>query len=309
MVASVVTCPQCGAALAPPSRFARYVTCTFCACVVTVDPSVVSGARYRDALARWNASDAADHVRLGDGAWRLIRPLGAGPRTDVWLAERTRWPSERGVLKLPRDAAGDAVAGREAAALRAIAATGAPIVGTLLPALVLEGVVTAGAHAGRHVLVARAAPRFTCDLGAAARRWPGGIDPAASIWMLRRMLEVARVLVEAGVTHEAPGPEHWLAEEREHGLRLVGFGNARVGAASAGAGAALLVRTAATTLRALLVGPESRGVAPPSIDALLRSLAAVPLTLGVADLIGLRARAGEVGSALPGGPRFTPILP
>lgn len=297
MTASVLLCPQCGAPVAPPSRFAVRATCTFCSTVVTIDPAVVRVQPYLDALARWEEASGSV-VRLEGGAWKLLRPLARGTRTDLWHVERARTPTERGILKLSRGDDGDAAGAAEAAALKSLAATGAPAIGTLLPSLIASGRVLEGVHAGHHAVIVRAAPSFTADLAVAARQHPQGIDPAIAIWMWRRILEVLRILLEAGVSHDAIEPAHFVVERNQHGLRLVGFGHARLGATTAGPA----VSASARMIRAVASSP------PPGLDRLLTIASADP-TLGAssAGILDLHRQIGDVARAEFGPPRFRPL--
>jgi len=50
-----------------------------------------------------------------------------------------------------------------------------------------------------------------------------GVDPRASVWMWRRVLELLSFVHRSGLVHGAVLPQHLLVERGEHGVRLVGF--------------------------------------------------------------------------------------
>lgn len=267
--------------------------CAFCATVVTIDPTLVHAKPYNDALARSAENGGSDIVVQGT-AWRLLRPLSRGQRTDLWHVERVRTPTERGILKLARTEAESS----EGAVLEALAATGAPVIGTLLPALIAFGPVTSPQHLGQLAVVMRAAPTFTHDLAKVSQLYPAGIDPAIGLWMWRRLLEILRILHEAGIGHHAIEPAHLIVENGKHGLRLVGFGNAQLGD-SAGTSA---VRASAKLIRGLISTP------PPRLSELLEE-AQTNAALGqtVTGIFGLHRRLGEAAAVEFGPPRFRPL--
>lgn len=260
---------------------------------MTIDPTLVHAQPYRDALARLASVESSDVVVQGT-AWRLLRPLSRGERTDLWHVERTRTPTERGILKLARTPETTA----EGPVLAALAATGSPIIGSLLPALISFGPVTSAQHLGQYAVIMRAAPTFTHDLTAVSRLYPAGIDPAIGVWMWRRLLEILRILREAGVCHHAVEPAHLIVESGKHGLRLVGFGNARLGE-KWGSNAAT---TSARLIRGLISSPPQR------IGQLLEEASAdVRIGETATDILDLHRRIGDAAAAEFGPPRFRPL--
>lgn len=228
----VLTCPQCGAALAPPSRFAREVECAFCASKVIVDPSVVSASRFRDAHRRWMDPTRQGFERwitVGGEHWSPVQPLGRGARADVLLADRARAPSERVVLKVLREPSDRAGLEREQEVLSLLAAPGDPGAShfaSLIPRPIQRGTITAGTGEGRSVLVLTSAARFSHTVEAARERLGGRVGLPIVVWIWRRTLETLAFLHRNGIVHGAVLPPHLLAHQREHAIRLVGFGNA-----------------------------------------------------------------------------------
>lgn len=235
MAETVIRCPACGAPLVPPSRFARTMVCAFCAAVVTLDPSVVKVARFREARADWDGLSLPRSSIVGGKAWSLGALLGRGDVSDVFDGERlhgatggARPAGERAVVKVLRSESDLPVFDREWATLSAIvnsAAPGAPAFSRRVPEPVTRGVIEAGPLAGRHVLIVRATPTFRFTLQQIRR--DGAPDMArASLWVWRRVLEILTFLHRAGLVHGAILPPHVLVQDDDHGARLVGFGNA-----------------------------------------------------------------------------------
>jgi hypothetical protein len=227
MTATIATCPHCGAPLAP-TRFATTVVCSFCDATVRIDPSSVSASRYHQAWAEWNApgdGDDADRFSIAGTHWAAQRLLAKGEIADVYLARRARWPSELVVLKVLRDAGDAPLLEQEWHALdrlRSAAAADHVDLGLRVPAPVVMGVLENSAQGGL-ACAYRWAGGFVHTFEAVRDVHPLGVDPAASIWAWRRILEVIGVMRNAGLVHGAILPNHLLIENGEHGVRLVGF--------------------------------------------------------------------------------------
>ena len=278
---SVRRCPQCGAPLAP-SRFARAVQCEFCGASVQMDPQVVEAARFREALARWQGEGAL----LGGARWKIGNRIASGEISEVYLAERARWPTERAVLKVLRAAEQAAQFDNEWNALAALAAH-ADLVGRV-PQPIAHGVIGDGAHAGSRGLLLRHPPGFRRTFEDVRRAYPKGVDARASVWMWRRVLETLHFVHRAGFVHGAITPARLLVEDGEHGVLMVGFGKAaRGGDASA---------DVAASARAIeSVVPD----APAPLAALLEDAGG--------DAWALRERVGAVAKTLFGAPSFHPV--
>lgn len=319
MDADALRCPSCGAALTPPSRFARETTCGFCGTVVRLDPARVYARRFREARAAWEFATPA--LEIGGSRWVLGERLGRGAVADVYRASRPRFPTERAVLKLLRSAHDRPVLDREWATTQALAessAPGAPSYTQRIPEPIVRGVVAGGGWAGHHAAVYRATPGFRASLAAVRARAPASL-PQASIWVWRRVLEVLTFLHRAGFAHGAVTPDHVLVQDGEHGVRLVGFGDA------AALGAPRLtvplsppgivadegplsargdVQASARTIQWLVGGSATATPAVPEAYArVLRDAAEGRLD----DAWALRERLGQVAHLAFGAPRFLPL--
>lgn len=319
MDASALRCPSCGAAVRPPSRFAREAACGFCGTVLRLDPSRVRSARYKEAFAEWETPGPA--LEVGGTRWVLGERIGRGTVADVYRATRPRFPSERAVVKLLRVGGDLPVAAREWATTSALAvsdAPGAPAYTRRIPEPIVCGTVSAGGWSGHHAAVYRATPGFRLSLAAVRARPPARLAQA-SLWVWRRVLEVLTFLHRAGYAHGAVAPEHVLVQDGEHGARLVGFGNAaRIGSArltvplsppglfpdEGPIGPRGDVVASARTVQWLLTGAATTPPdVPPPYARVLRAAAGGELD----DAWALREELGAVARAAYGRPAFLPL--
>jgi LSD1 subclass zinc finger protein len=325
-VTRILECPGCGAPLAP-ARFARSVVCAYCQSTVQVDPSAVSAARFHEALAAWNSPETHGYTsawRIGQGHWATRRLLARGEISDVYLAERARWPTERVVLKILRDPENALLFDREwdvLVKLQRSEAPGAALFTTLVPQPVVRGLVEDGPHRGRRAMAFRWATGFRETLEGVRRAYPHGIDPQVSIWMWRRALELLGFLHRSGVVHGAVVPPHILVEDGEHGIRLVGYSAAGESGTplatlcgrfepfyparrlSPGADVAMSARSIAYVLGGGGAGTDVPATVPEPLADLIRKVASV----GAENAWDVRERIGEVARALYGPPSFHPL--
>ena len=229
MTERALKCPQCNGPL-DASRFARTVVCPFCG----DDGRAGRGRRLRHALqGGLSRVELAGRERPCDVVLHRREPLGAGslprPRGDL---RRLRGPA-RTLAHGARDREGPAKRGGSSGLrprmgrLDKLQESASPEAAGLLarlPAPVIHGEAGAGAFAGSRVSVRRWAAGFTHTLEAFQRAFPRGIDPQPSIWIWRRILEVLAFLHREGLAHGAVLPCHLLAQDGEHGLRVVGLG-------------------------------------------------------------------------------------
>lgn len=330
---SVLVCPQCGAPLKPPSRFAREATCGFCGTTAQIDPSVVSAARFREALEAWNSP--ASHgfnawLTLGGANWAPGPLIARGEVSDVFLARRARWPSERVALKVLREPDDAPLFDHEWEALKQLhAADGAA--SAFVPEPVVRGVVAGGAHEGKKAMALGWASGFDHSFEDALRAYPRGVEAAVATWAWRRVLEALSFLHRSGFAHGWLIPSHLLVQRGEHGVRLVGFGCAnRLGAPllalstryeafypramrdgktlSAAADVCMSARCVAW----LLGGDAETGEVPPAVPRplaeLVRRAAAEPRDGSSEDAWRLREEVGEAARAAFGPPAFHPLV-
>jgi hypothetical protein len=247
------------------------------------DPSAVPSALFREAYEDWN-SPRGDVVTIGDSHWTILEPLGRGDLSDLFLAERARWPTERVALKILRDPSHAARLRREAEILRRLQASDASGADTFTR-LVPEPVA-----AGDRAMAVRWAGGFRHNLAQVRKLYPRGVEPRVSVWMWRRILELLTFLHRSGVVHGAVAPEHVLIENGEHGVRLVGYGAARQ-APPPGDDISMSARTIRYAL----------GDAPGPMEELLRE------GDSARDAWELRERVGERARSLFGPPAFCPL--
>lgn len=334
MVERVLKCPHCNAPLTPPSRFARSAVCAFCGATVQLDPTAVSSARFREAFQAWNQPSTHGYTvwwSLGNAHWAPGPLIARGELSDVYVAERARWPTERVLLKVLRNPDDAPLFEHEWDVLEQLqcsTANGAATFTTRLPQPVARGLLHGGPHAGAHAMALRWPGGFLHTFEAVRRAYPTGIDPRVSIWMWRRILETLSFLHRSGVVHGAVLPQHLLVQHREHGVRLVGFScadraGARLRAVCTSAqdyypdsllSAETLTPAAdlmmsARCIAAVLGGEPSRGTVP---DAVPGALAALVRRVATGEESGgdawtLRERVGEVSARVFGRPGFHPL--
>ena len=326
-VARALECPNCGAPLAHP-RFARSVVCSFCQSTIQVDPSAVSAARFRDSLAAWNKPEThgyTDYSSIGGTHWATREFIASGEISDVYCAERARWPSERVLLKVLRRPQDQPLFDREWSVLEQLQrseASGASHFTTLIPQPILHGLITSGRFAGRHALACRWADGCDDTLERVRQVYPDGVDPHVSIWMWRRILEVLAFLHRSGVVHGAVVPPHILVENGEHGIRLVGYSAAGEPGGSlptvCSSFAAMYpderlspagdVMMAARSIAFALGGNRAGGAVPGSVPGPLADLIREIASSDADDAWSVRERVGHVVRDLYGPPRFHPLL-
>lgn len=332
----VIKCPHCNAPLAP-SRFARSVVCSYCGATVQLDPSSVSVARYREAHQAWDSPSQHGYsswCSLGKSHWAPRQLIARGEISDVYFAERARWPTERVLLKVLRDPEDAPLFSHEWSALRALqdsTARGAPSFTALLPQPVATGMITGGVHEGAQALIVRWTSGFLHTFLAVQRAFPDGIEPPLAVWMWRRILEVLSFVHSSGFVHGAVLPQHLLVQENDHGVRLVGYSCAdREGARLRAASTAFQsfypesllrsgkltpaadVQMSARCIAFLLGADTSRWTLPGRVpEPLAKLVSSVARASKLSTLEGawtLRERVGEVGRAAFGPPKFHPLV-
>jgi hypothetical protein len=330
MAEHALKCPQCNAPLAA-SRFARSAVCPFCGSTVLFDEQTVPASRFRAAFQAWNSPESqgfTDWVSLGDSHWARGPLVAQGEVSDVHAAARARWPTERALLKIlrdPRDAPGFDHEWEMLVGLQKSDAAGAFTARTPQP--IACGRITAGASAGAQAMVFRWASGFTHTFEDVRRAYPRGIEPRASIWIWRRILEALSFLHASGVVHGAVLPPHLLVEEGEHGVRLVGFRAAdRAGSPLRGVSPgyepfyprdlladrkltpAADLAMSARCVAALLGGDPANGEVPAVVPApLAHEIGRVAALGGDGVAWRLRVRLGELAREVFGDPAFCPL--
>jgi hypothetical protein len=334
MAERALKCPQCNAPL-PAGRFARSVLCPFCGTTVLLDEEAVPVARFRQAFEAWNAPEShgfTSWVSFGGSHWATGEIVARGEVSDVYAARRARWPTERALLKVLRDRRYAPAFEHEWEVLTALqdsaAAAGGSFAGRL-PQPILHGDMTAGAPAGARAMLLSWADGFRHTFEDVRGAYPHGIEPRASIWIWRRILETLAFLHRSGFVHGAVLPQHLLVEDGEHGVRLVGYRAAdHPGARLRDVCArfeeiyprallgrrklqpALDLAMSARCLAALLGGDPASGTVPAAVPApLAEEIGRVASLDGepASEAWALRERLGELARELFGPPTFCPL--
>jgi hypothetical protein len=304
---SSLECPRCHAPLSP-SRFARQTQCPYCGATVRVDPSSVETRKFREARQGWEDPTAhgfTQWLTLGGRHWALAGLLAQGETSDVYLAQRARWPTQWVVLKLLRESSQAKRFEREGEQLARLA-TGALQLGVRAPSFVQRGTVSAGLHENRAALLYAHEPDFRHTFEDVRRALPHGVEPRISVWMWRRVLELLAVLHREGLAHGAVRPEHLLVQDGDHGVRVVGFGALE---RATPAHAERDVRMSARCLASVLGGDLATGEVPASVpEPLARLLREVSQGRDARDAWALREQLGGLAKTLFGPPSFHPLV-
>lgn len=223
-----LTCPRCGAPL--PAREAGVFHCAYCA-----TPLVPSrdGFRISDAFEDEPLLDPElPRFWLAGSRYAVLGRLGRGEGTDVFLARRDQRLSERVVAKVLRaEDALDLLQNEWSVleSLQASRARGSDHFSRLWPQPVAHGEARLGLHGAegtRWVSVLRFESGYVHSFEDVRRVYPDGVPPRASVWLLKRVLELLILVHESGWVHAGILPRHALVHARDHGVRLTGWSSA-----------------------------------------------------------------------------------
>jgi len=263
---------------------------------------------FREARQAWD--DPAAHgftqwLTVGGRHWSLAGLLARGTTSDVYLAQRARWPTQWVVLKLLRERSQTERFEREGAQLAKLS-TGGLQLGARAPCFVQRGVVSAGPHEGRAALLYAHEHDFRNTFEDVRRALPQGVAPEVSVWMWRRVLELLAALHQEGLAHGAILPSHLLVQDEDHGVRVVGFGSLE---GATPASVERDVRMSAGCLASILGGDLNSGEVPasvpPPLARLLREVAQGGQARGAWVL---REQLGGLARTLFGPPSFHPLV-
>ena len=269
----VLACPQCSAPL-PRVATWRSVRCPACGSMVMRSVKMVRREAFSDALRRARQGmDAASSRQIvcGGVGYALLESLGRGAASEVHLARRLGPTPLLVTLKLSLSAAAADPLAREAKVLRELRAVdGAEGVyaAEQLPEVIAWVPVDDGS--GRRALVLRHPSGYWGSLAALSGRFPEGIDPRHSVWIWRRLLGILSFIHGLGWSHGDVRPEHALVHPQDHGVRLIGWADAR-GNAPPPAKAADLMRSA-RVVHVLLAGSNGPEALPSRVPSVLGSL-------------------------------------
>jgi hypothetical protein len=223
-----IMCPQCNAPLTP-HHFARSIVCSYCGATIRLDESTVSAEKFHEAFRVWNSPrnyQIPTWISIGDHHWALGKCIAQGELSDVYFGRLARWPTELAIIKILRDQEYVDQLQSEWDVLQRLQqseAPGADNFTRLIPVPILHGDISYGSHAGSRVSIFRWASGFLHNFDDVIKVYPSGIPPQASIWVWRRILEVLSFIHASGMAHGAILPAHLLIQEKEHGVRLVGY--------------------------------------------------------------------------------------
>jgi len=227
----VLKCPQCNGPI-KPSRFARTVECPYCGAVIRLDEAAVEAAVFHKAFQKWNQPESHgfdSYFTVGGMRWSLGRMVARGEISDLYRAQRARVPTEAVLSKFLRSGGKSIFFEREWKVLQKLWSgeiSGVASLGKRIPQPVCRGKVDGSAYSGTESMVFRWAWGFSHDFDSVHGFFPEGIPPRIAVWMWRRILETLAFLHSGGFVHGAVIPPHLLVEEKEHGIRMVGFGRA-----------------------------------------------------------------------------------
>jgi hypothetical protein len=327
MAIEVLRCPNCAAPLPPEAR--GEVVCAYCNHVLTNVPG--AGA------ARWNGpeslpDDGRPRVHVEGRTYVLQGRVAEGDGCDVFLARRDRRLTELVLLKILRATSDADLLAREWRTLQSLHnsdAQGADYFQRLLPQLVAHGRLTGVGLDPRPTSVFRWRSGFAHTLDDVRRAYPDGVDPRASVWMWKRLLELLGWVHRAGYTHGAVIPSHLILHAKDHGVVLAGWSSAvrneKLPALSTAAkrfypdtvwNHRVVTNTtdlimAARCMAHVLGGDPSTGVVPASVPAPLASLVRTYATLSpdalADDAWEMIERVSQAGREAFGPPRFVPL--
>jgi predicted RNA-binding Zn-ribbon protein involved in translation (DUF1610 family) len=305
-----LTCPQCSAPL-PRVAIWRSVKCPACGSLITRTEEVVKRDTFRQALnrAQLSASVAVgSEVLCGGERYALLQTLGRGAASEVHLARRLGQMPLLATMKLsihPSDA--DALK-REAANLRAlhdVDGSAGVYAAQRLPEVIACAMLEDGS--GRFALILRHPNGFWGSLAALGTRFPQGIDPRHAVWIWRRMLDVLHFIHVQSWSHGSISPEHALLNPQDHGVRLIGWAEARKNATPQ-AKAADLMRSA-RVVQVLLGGAGTLPAQVPHVLALLINRAAQDEAFCIAQgASGIDALLLAAARDAFGPPAFVPLV-
>ena len=249
----------------------RTVTCESCGALITRTESLVTRDSFRKALVRATADSAIAGGVIGCAGWSylLMGLLGDGEISQVHVGRRIGMLPFLVTIKLSSASVAAKRYAREAEVLRELRAADAGGYFThLLPEVVAHGAVEG--DDSRQALVFRQPIGFWGSLAALNERYGQGIDPRHAVWIWRRILEALNLLHQLGWSHGGVRPEHALVHPGDHGVRLIGWENARSNAGTQ-AQAADLMRGARVVL-VLLSGSSDTGMSSGLVPAELSQL-------------------------------------
>ena len=159
-------------------------------------------------------------LSVGSTRYRVLGRLASGEHSRVLVARKARPVTEQVVIKVSDDLG---VLEKEWANLRDLTGR-CSYLDRLLPDPVALGMAR-----GKPALVYRWRSGFVYNLAQVRKKFSGGVDPAATVWMWNRILDQLTSLRHLGYSHGAIRLEHLLVHPRDHGIALCGWSRAACG--------------------------------------------------------------------------------
>lgn len=305
-----LTCPQCSAPL-PRVAIWRAVKCASCGALITRTEAMVLRDAFRQALNRLRP--VMSGVVCGGDSYQLLDHLGNGESSRVHLARRIGVMPFLATVKLSSSPAARERFAREALVLKELRNDphdGAAMYASLrLPEVIAQGPVE-GEAAATFGIVMKHPTGFWGSLAALSAHFPGGVDPRHAVWIWRRMLDGLHFTHAQGWSHGNVRPEHALVHPRDHGVRLIGWSEAKKNADAADKAADLM--RSARVVQVLLSGSAHAGSIPDNVPAVLADL--VGQAVGDAEFCqrhgtdGLDRLLREAALTAFGPPTFVPLI-
>lgn len=283
-----IMCPQCNAPL-KPSKFARTATCAYCGATIRLESGTrsIQAEQFHESFRVWNSPETypvPGWFLIKDKYWGQTKLLMRGDSSDVFRGLRARWPTELVVIKIQRDKNKTRLE-REWEVLQILMqskASGADLFTTFLPQPVMHGKIEGGGHMGFRANIFRWSAGFKHSFAEVMNAYPHGIQPRASIWIWRRVLEMLSFIHNSGMVHGSVVPAHMLVQENDHGVKLIGY------SAAGRAGSALQP-----------AGTQDEAFRPPSIRSLSPVLDLAMSARSMIAILGGDAEAGSIPDAVP----------
>ncbi len=219
-----LTCPHCTGPLHPEG--VKSAVCPYCRHLL-VDLPPTWWARPVPVPPWEGRPEDRGKPRVGLGKHRYVldAKVGTGTHSDVWRAHRDARLTRRVVIKIARDADGEAALAAEHRTLERLSASGAEGAthfGRLLPEPIALGPLRSDGSAHRAAAYGER-PGFVTTLEAVRARYPGGVDARVAVWMWKRLLEMLSWVHASGFVHGDVRPEHCLVHPSAHGVALIGW--------------------------------------------------------------------------------------
>ncbi|MES2118505.1 MAG: lipopolysaccharide kinase InaA family protein [Pseudomonadota bacterium] len=230
------------------------------------------------------------------------------------LTQRLGALPERVVIKMAHADAAPGRLEREWEVLRQLQAAahpGAAYFSQRLPQPVAFGVAEETGGARADALLLRNPAGYWGSLADVMNNYPHGVDPRHAVWIWRRVLDVLGYVHDIGWVHGQLTPAHLLVQPGDHGMLIIGWGDAQPHAAHATPARDLM--QAAWVIRAMLHGDDDEPPigkhTPAPLAAVLRQSSEDARWCASAGASGIDLALQAAARAAFGAPQFIPFSP